>query len=224
MDKYIGQTIGVYEILSLCENKTKDNHKLYKCRCKECGFVRETRISDLNKEARYHVRCNHLRKDGSLNRVCDKKTWFKNPDFSRRYSDMLSRCYDERSKDYRFYGAKGIKVCEEWLNNPKAFEKFCEETYNGNLCLNRINVEGDYSPENCQWENREETARHKTSTNYYHDGDETLTGKQLSSKYSLGVNNFNKYFRKNNISEEDVTPEIIANRVEHMRSKDKESR
>lgn len=218
-EKYIGVNIGVYTVLALCDYKTKDNHKVYKCRCNVCGYIRETRISDLNKEVRYRVGCHHYRKDGTLNRICDKKRWFRNPELSKRYSEILARCYNPEHRDYKWYGGRGIKVCEEWLDNPRAFEDFCLRTYNGQLCLNRINVEGDYCPENCQWETLEETARNKTTTNYYYDGEATLTGKQLSKKYNLGVNNFNKYFRENNIAEEEVTPEMIITRANNIKLK-----
>ena len=216
IDSNIGKVIGVYTVESLLGKLTNDGHKLYKCVCNECGYVRETTISALNRDARVHLGCKHLTKTGQFNRVCDKKKWISDKKISKAYLGIMERCYNPECRDYRWYGAKGIAVCDEWKNNPKSFEKWCKDNYNGKLCLNRINVNEGYYPENCQWETLPETARNKTTTNYYDDGDEILTGKQLSSKYGLGVNSFNKFFRQNNISEKDVTPDLIHSWKEHV--------
>src|SRR5690625_110605 len=67
---------------------------------------------------------------------------------------MLNRCYVETNPAYEYYGGKGIKVCEEWNN----FDKFLnfyhwamENGYKEGLQLDRIDVDEDYSPENCRW-------------------------------------------------------------------------
>ena len=41
-----------------------------------------------------------------------------------RLSDMKRRCNDPKNKDYKFYGARGIKICEEWMKNPTSFYLF----------------------------------------------------------------------------------------------------
>lgn len=72
----------------------------------------------------------------------------------RRYLDMKSRCYKKSNCNYKYYGARGIKVCNEWLgeNGYKNFENWSfENGYKKELSLDKINNDGDYSPNNCRW-------------------------------------------------------------------------
>lgn len=62
---------------------------------------------------------------------------------------MMSRCYREKDVMYKDYGAKGIKVCNEW-HDREVFKKWCiENGYVKGLKLNRIDSTKDYCPENC---------------------------------------------------------------------------
>jgi len=70
-------------------------------------------------------------------------------EYRARY-DMLNRVYDERHPGYCDYGAKGIIVCERWL---ESFENFFEDMGNcpEGYSLDRINPQGNYEPANCRW-------------------------------------------------------------------------
>ena len=73
----------------------------------------------------------------------------------KAYYDMLTRCYNKKSWSYRFYGARGIKVCERWLVK---FSNFYEDMGNKPSkihSLDRKNNNGDYSKYNCRWVVRE---------------------------------------------------------------------
>lgn len=63
--------------------------------------------------------------------------------------EMMRRCYNPKSIAFKSYGAKGIKVCEEWHDRDN-FRKWCNENgYTKGLRLNRIDSTKDYCPENC---------------------------------------------------------------------------
>ena len=71
------------------------------------------------------------------------------------YSAMLQRCYDKNSFQYPYYGGRGIKICEEWLDKKEGRVRFMKwalnNGYKEGLSLDRIDVNGDYCPDNCRW-------------------------------------------------------------------------
>lgn len=67
---------------------------------------------------------------------------------------MHTRCYNESHKSYKNYGARGIKICGEWLGKSGKinFYKWAiSHGYKENLTIDRINTDGDYEPDNCRW-------------------------------------------------------------------------
>ncbi len=76
---------------------------------------------------------------------------------------MLKRCTDPNNSHWRYYGGRGIKVCERWL----VWENFVEDmlpTYEQGLTIEREDVNKDYCPENCKWIPRSEQPYNRTDT------------------------------------------------------------
>tara|TARA_R110002020_G_scaffold275012_3_gene490248 strand:+ start:1663 stop:2124 length:462 start_codon:yes stop_codon:yes gene_type:complete len=61
------------------------------------------------------------------------------------------RCYNKSSKDYNYYGGRGIKVCDKWKDSFLNFYRDMGEKPNKTYSIDRINVYGDYTPDNCRW-------------------------------------------------------------------------
>ena len=70
----------------------------------------------------------------------------------RIWAGMKYRCLTPGSKLYKYYGGRGIKICEEWKNNYLTFKKWAlANGYKDNLTIDKINNNGNYEPKNCQW-------------------------------------------------------------------------
>ena len=89
------------------------------------------------------------------------------------WKSMTQRCYNPNDKSYRNYGARCITVCDEWRNDFQAFYDWSyangysnEKLPSGRnvLSIDRIDVNGNYCPENCKWSNDKEQASNKQNS------------------------------------------------------------
>lgn len=118
-------------------------YKMYEGYCEYCGkyFISSDRRTRF---------CS--RECGYNNRRMLKNQNVQNLRLHRIYNGMKSRCYHPSAKDYKHYGAKGIKVCQEWLNSFLNFYEWAlSHGYEDSLTIDRINVNKDYCPDNCRW-------------------------------------------------------------------------
>lgn len=80
----------------------------------------------------------------------------------RTWRNMLARCYNPKTCGYSNYGGRGITVCDEWANDYGAFFDWAVDNgYQDHLSLDRIDVNGNYCPENCRWATWDVQARNK---------------------------------------------------------------
>ena len=189
-DNYIGTTIKAYDIIGIDETAHKE-HKHYLGKCVYCGTVVSRRIIDFKRGS---DKCTHYIKCGDIKY---KTKQIKDERLSKTFRDMVFRCYDKNDLTYRFYGAKGIKVCQDWLDNPESFYIWAMQNgYKDNLTIDRIDSNKDYEPSNCRWVDLITNSRFKSNTNYI-TAKVTLSGKQWASLIpTVSINYINRLLRK----------------------------
>lgn len=120
----------------------------------------------------------------------------KSKRLSKTFRDIKARCYNQNRKDYKWYGGKGIKVCNEWLcperikgGPTKGFLAFQEwafaHGYDDNLTIDRIDSTKDYSPDNCRWITIQEQQSNKSSNHLITYKGETKTLLQWSRELNV---------------------------------------
>lgn len=93
----------------------------------------------------------------------------------RIWSHMIRRCYKQKSNDYKNYGARGIIICDDWKNSFLNFYDWSMcNGYNDTLSIDRIDVNGNYEPDNCRWvdltvQNNNKRTNHIITVNGYTD-------------------------------------------------------
>ena len=104
----------------------------------------------------------------------------------RRYYHIKERCYNPKAKSYHRYGGRGIRICDEWLNNYQAFEDWCiENGFEPNLAIDRIDNDGNYSPDNCRFVTLKENNQKRCTTKWYTINGETKNLQQWCDHYGI---------------------------------------
>lgn len=79
--------------------------------------------------------------------------------------NMKRRCYNPKEVNYKWYGGKGITVCDRWLNDFPAFLSDMGKRPSDKHSLDRIDVLGNYGPDNCRWATEKDQKRNRGDFN-----------------------------------------------------------
>ena len=98
---------------------------------------------------------------------------------------MNARCSKPYNTCYMYYGKRGIKVCHEWQEFLPFYEWAMSHGYQDTLTIDRIDVNGNYCPENCRWANKQTQANNTRRNHYITYNNETKTLKEWADE--LGI-------------------------------------
>ena len=107
---------------------------------------------------------------------------------------MKSRCYYQGDKNYKNYGGRGIIVCDEWRNSYNNFKGWAlsngyqADAPRGKCMIERIDVNGNYCPENCVWKTNKEQANNKTNNHLVEHQGETHTISEWAGILNVAYN------------------------------------
>lgn len=112
----------------------------------------------------------------------------------RKYISVRQRCHNPNSSGYHKYGAKGIKMHQEWLENYESFKKWAYDSgFKAGLTIDRIDNSKGYSPENCRWATIQEQANNKTNNVLIEYKGDSMTLKQWCDHLNL---NYKRIFAR----------------------------
>lgn len=166
-----GKKIGRWTVLKRDENKDKtikNKSAYWICQC-ECGRIESVNGSNLrrngslackhcNRKSIFGVRTCKLEADPLIRTEKGQTREYKN------WAAIKYRCNNTNSKPYQWYGARGIKMCEEWENDFHAYYNYVsalEHFGEKGRSLDRINNNGNYEPGNVRWATPAEQVHNK---------------------------------------------------------------
>ncbi len=148
---YIDETNNRYGKLVVLRDTGRRSTKrevMWECRC-DCGTI-------------FLVRSTHLRTRTRACRPCAIITHgHTGTPTHRSWKSMHERCNNPARPNYKYYGGRGIGVCERWKDYMNFYADMKERP--SNRTLDRIDVDGNYEPGNCRWATHSEQQKNKRS-------------------------------------------------------------
>jgi hypothetical protein len=136
-----------------------------------------------------------------------------NTRLAKVYDGMKARCHDPKSSGYRYYGARGITVCEEWLADRSAFFAWAEANgYREGLQIDREKGHLGYSPENCRWVTQLVNQNNRSSNRRVTVGDETMSVADWARRIGISQRTIHARLDRGWEAERALSKEIFSRR------------
>ncbi len=146
----------IFGLLTVIQRDGSNAHgqALWLCRC-ECGKETHVTTTKLNSGATKSCGCLGL-KHATEAKI---KHGQSGTPLYRVFKTMHNRCERKSTKEFRWYGAKGVRLCDDWKEFQPFYDWAMSNGYRHGLTIDRINPDGDYEPSNCRWITRQENSK-----------------------------------------------------------------
>ena len=177
-------------LLIIAEAPKRGKKRYVLCQC-DCGSRKEICLSNITSGKVASCKCLHKEIIGAINKTHGMT-------HSREFHTwvgMKARCLNPENPSYKNYGGRGITICDKWLDS---FENFlsdmgpCPQNYS----LDRIDVNGNYNPENCRWADNITQSNNKRTNIFVTVNGEELTLTQACQKLNLSYKAVHQRMRR----------------------------
>ena len=183
-----------------------NNGAKWLCKC-VCGNTIVTYSSALRRGVSKSCGC--LNQELRLSR---KKHGMHKTKLYSAWSHMKQRCFNPKCKSYENYGGRGITVCKEWTDSFEAFRDWAfDNGYSEELTLDRIDNNGNYTPDNCRWASMAVQERNKRNNHYVTFNGEMMTMSECARKAGVSRNSLNHRIQRKNMTADEAVADILAN-------------
>lgn len=204
-----GQKFNHLTVIGIAER----NPLKWECQC-DCGNTTGVRTCNLTRGLVKSCGCIHHRGNPTHGQ-CYTRVY-------RIYAKILRRCFVTDDPAYKNYGGRGITMCEEWRNSFEAFSEWAYSNgYADGKTIDRIDNNGDYSPENCRWATPSEQANNTRRNRNFTLNGKTQTLAQWCNEYGAKYGTVHQRLKMGWTFEEAIS--LPKNTRAHKRGKESKS-
>lgn len=153
--------------------------RVLRCKCR-CGVVKDVLLSNITQKKSKSCGC-HRTELHTKHGMCGCRLY-------HIWENMIQRCTNERNDNYPNYGARGVTICNDWVDFAPFYEWSMSNGYSDGLTLDRVNVDGNYSPENCRWATTKEQANNKRDSRFIEYGGMRMTITEWAEHVNMPAN------------------------------------
>jgi len=135
---------------------------------------------------------------------------------ARTFAGMIERCYNRDSPQYYWYGARGIKICDEWLQNMPAFFSDMGVPPSLDYSIDRIDCNGDYEPSNCRWATKEEQNNNTRRSKLIEWNGKTQSIRDWAKEYDIASRSLSDRLRRGWSMERALDSSLVRNFEEDL--------